>query len=79
MAREKITKTVGMDKSREGREKALATAMAQIEKQYGKGAVMKLGENASMSVEHIKTGSLALDMALGIGGIPRGRIVEIYG
>ena len=79
MAREKITKTVGTDKSSEGREKALATAMAQIEKQYGKGAVMKLGENASMSVEHIKTGSLALDMALGIGGIPRGRIVEIYG
>ena len=79
MAKEKITKTVGTDKTSEGREKALATAMAQIEKQYGKGAVMKLGENASMSVEHIKTGSLALDMALGIGGIPRGRIVEIYG
>ena len=79
MAREKITKTVGTDKTSEGRERALATAMAQIEKQYGKGAVMKLGENASMSVEHIKTGSMALDMALGIGGIPRGRIVEIYG
>lgn len=79
MAREKLTKTVGTDKTNEGRERALATAMAQIEKQYGKGAVMKLGENASMSVEHIKTGSMALDMALGIGGIPRGRIVEIYG
>ena len=79
MAKEKITKTVGTDKSVEGREKALSTAMAQIEKLYGKGAVMRLGENASMSVEHIKTGSLALDMALGIGGIPRGRIVEIYG
>lgn len=79
MAREKVTKTVGADKTSEGRERALATAMAQIEKQYGKGAVMKLGENASMSVEHIKTGSMALDMALGIGGIPRGRIVEIYG
>ncbi|MBQ3817146.1 MAG: recombinase RecA [Clostridia bacterium] len=62
-----------------GREKALQTAMAQIEKQYGKGAVMRLGENVAMSVEHIKTGSLTLDMALGIGGIPRGRIVEIYG
>lgn len=61
------------------REKALATAMAQIEKQYGKGAVMRLGENVSMAVEHIRTGSLALDLALGIGGIPRGRIVEIYG
>ncbi len=61
------------------KEKALATAVEQIEKQYGKGAVMRLGENASMNVEHIRTGSLALDMALGIGGIPKGRIVEIYG
>ena len=79
MAKEKQTKTVGTDKSAEGREKALQTAMAQIEKQYGKGAVMLLGENAAMNVEHIKTGSMALDMALGIGGIPRGRIIEIYG
>ena len=79
MAKDKTVKTVGTDKTSEGRERALATAMAQIEKQYGKGAVMKLGENASMNVEHIKTGSMALDMALGIGGIPRGRIVEIYG
>ena len=79
MAKEKQTKTVGTDKSAQGREKALQTAMAQIEKQYGKGAVMLLGENAAMNVEHIKTGSMALDMALGIGGVPRGRIVEIYG
>ena len=79
MAKEKQSKTVGTDKSAEGREKALQTAMAQIEKQYGKGAVMLLGENAAMNVEHIKTGSMALDMALGIGGIPRGRIIEIYG
>ena len=79
MAKEKQTKMVGNDKSAEGREKALQTAMAQIEKQYGKGAVMLLGENAAMNVEHIKTGSMALDMALGIGGIPRGRIIEIYG
>ncbi len=77
MAEKKTTKMV--DNSVDGKEKALATAMAQIEKQYGKGAVMRLGENASMSVEHIRTGSLALDLALGIGGIPRGRIVEIYG
>ncbi|MBQ8648483.1 MAG: recombinase RecA [Clostridia bacterium] len=63
----------------DGREKALQTAMAQIEKQYGKGAVMRLGENVGMAVEHIRTGSLTLDLALGIGGIPRGRIVEIYG
>ncbi|MBR3969439.1 MAG: recombinase RecA [Clostridia bacterium] len=79
MAKEKQTKAVGTDKSAEGREKALQTAMAQIEKQYGKGAIMLLGENAAMNVEHIKTGSMALDMALGIGGIPRGRIIEIYG
>ena len=59
--------------------KALKTAMDQIEKKFGKGAVMRLGENASMNVEHIKTGSLMLDLALGIGGIPKGRIVEIYG
>ncbi len=59
--------------------KALKTAMDQIEKKFGKGAVMLLGENASMNVEHIKTGSLMLDIALGIGGIPKGRIVEIYG
>lgn len=65
--------------SEDGREKALKTAMDQIEKQYGKGAVMRLGENVGMAVEHIRTGSLTLDLALGIGGIPRGRIVEIYG
>ena len=59
--------------------KALETALGQIERQFGKGAVMRLGENAAMNVEHIKTGSMALDMALGIGGVPRGRIVEIYG
>ena len=61
------------------RERALATALAQIEKQFGKGAVMKLGENAGMAVEHISTGSLSLNMALGIGGLPKGRIVEMYG
>ena len=59
--------------------KALETAIAQIEKQFGKGAVMRLGENKHMAVEHISTGSLSLDIALGIGGLPRGRIVEIYG
>lgn len=72
----KITKTVNVS---EDKEKALATAVEQIERQYGKGTVMRLGENVSMNVEHIRTGSIALDMALGIGGIPKGRIVEIYG
>ena len=59
--------------------KALDTALAQIEKDYGKGAVMRLGENSHVVVEAIPTGSLALDIALGIGGVPKGRIIEIYG
>ncbi|HBC27642.1 MAG TPA: recombinase RecA [Ruminococcaceae bacterium] len=59
--------------------KALDTALAQIEKQFGKGAVMRLGQNQAMHVEAISTGSLSLDLALGIGGLPRGRIVEIFG
>ena len=61
------------------KQKALETALAQIEKQFGKGAVMKLGQATTMNVEAIPTGSIALDIALGIGGLPRGRIVEIYG
>lgn len=63
----------------EERQKALDTAITQITKQYGQGAIMKLGENTSMNVTSIPTGSLSLDIALGIGGVPRGRIVEIYG
>jgi recombination protein RecA len=59
--------------------KALETAMAQIEKQFGKGAVMRLGQNEAMQVEAISTGSFCLDLALGIGGLPRGRIIEVYG
>ena len=59
--------------------KALETALSQIEKQFGKGAVMRLGQNEGMQVDAIPTGSLSLDLALGIGGLPRGRIVEIYG
>ena len=61
------------------RKKALEAAMAQIEKQFGKGAVMKLGEVSAMNVEAIPTGALSLDIALGIGGVPRGRVVEIFG
>ncbi|MEE3403574.1 MAG: recombinase RecA, partial [Acutalibacteraceae bacterium] len=61
------------------KQKALETALAQIEKQFGKGAVMRLGQNPAMQVDAISTGSLSLDMALGIGGLPRGRITEIYG
>lgn len=65
---------------KEEKRKALDAALVQIEKQYGKGAVMKLGDSgANMNVETIPTGSLSLDLALGLGGIPKGRIVEIYG
>lgn len=68
-----------MDKDNSEKMKALEAALGQIEKQFGKGSVMKLGEFQAMNVEAIPTGSLSLDIALGIGGIPRGRIVEIYG
>ena len=61
------------------KKKALETAMAQIERAYGKGSIMRLGDNAGIVVEAIPTGSLALDLALGIGGLPKGRIIEIYG
>ncbi len=61
------------------RAKALESALGQIEKQFGKGSIMRMGENLHMSIESIPTGALALDMALGIGGLPRGRIVELYG
>jgi len=61
------------------RKDALATAIAQIEKQFGKGAVMKLGDNVGMQVDAISTGSIGLDLALGVGGMPRGRVIEVYG
>lgn len=63
----------------EEKQKALDRAILQIEKQYGKGSIMRLGEQTSLDLEVIPTGSLSLDIALGVGGIPRGRIVEIYG
>ena len=61
------------------KKKALETALAQIEKNYGKGAIMRLGDDIPVNVDAIPTGSLSLDLALGIGGVPRGRIIEIYG
>ena len=61
------------------KKKALEAAMSQIEKQFGKGSVMKLGEFKAMEIEAIPTGALSLDIALGIGGVPRGRIIEVYG
>ena len=66
-------------KENDEKRKALDAAMGQIEKQFGKGSVMKLGEFKAMEVEAIPTGALTLDVALGIGGIPKGRIIEIFG
>ena len=61
------------------RDKALDMALGQIEKQFGKGSIMRMGENTHMQIEAVSTGALSLDLALGIGGLPRGRIIEIYG
>ncbi len=72
--------TAAVAANRDEKEKALDAAIGQLEKEFGKGAVMKLGDHtASMNVETIPTGSLSLDVALGLGGIPKGRIIEIYG
>lgn len=67
------------NQSADDKAKALQTAIGQIEKQFGKGAIMRLGQNQAMNVDYVPTGSLTLDIALGIGGLPKGRIVEIYG
>ncbi len=77
MATKKNTAAVPADG--DAKKKALQTAISQIERDFGAGAVMRLGENAHMEVQAIHTGSISLDMAVGIGGLPRGRIVEIYG
>ena len=67
------------DSDKEAKQKALKTAIAQLEKDFGQGTIMKLGENTHMEVQAVSTGSISLDMALGIGGVPRGRIIEIFG
>jgi recombination protein RecA len=72
-------KVVGSDKGNMDRQKALEAALAQIDRAFGKGSAMKLGSREAMQIESISTGSLGLDIALGIGGLPRGRIIEIYG
>ena len=78
-SKDKAVKAVNSDLSKEGREKALQEALKLIEKQFGKGSIMKLGENSKIKIDTIPTGSLSLDLATGVGGIPRGRITEIYG
>ena len=70
---------VAYEADREAKREALRTAMKQIERDFGEGAIMKLGENQHMAVQAVHTGSLSLDAALGIGGVPRGRIIEIFG
>jgi recombination protein RecA len=70
----KVVENTGMDKN-----KALDAALSQIERAFGKGSIMKLGANSAIEIESISTGSLGLDIALGIGGLPKGRIIEIYG
>lgn len=79
MAKEIKKKTLQTPVGSDEKKKALEMAIAQIEKTYGAGAVMRLGQTKSLDVEAIPTGSMTLDMALGIGGVPRGRIVEVYG
>lgn len=72
-------KNKAKETAQESRQKALETALANIEKQFGAGAVMRLGQHSTLNIEAISTGSLSLDMAIGVGGVPRGRVVEIYG
>ena len=77
-AKKKI-EMIPRDSDKEAKKKALKTAIAQLEKDFGQGTIMKLGENTHMEVQAVSTGSISLDMALGIGGVPRGRIIEIFG
>ena len=70
----KLVERDNMDK-----QKALDAALGQIERAFGKGSIMKLGQNSSHDVESVSSGSLGLDIALGIGGLPKGRIIEVYG
>ena len=81
MAKAKVAEKGGLQQldTREERRKALEEVIAQVEKQYGPGSLMRLGQNKTMNVDVIPTGSLSLDIALGVGGVPKGRIVEIYG
>ncbi|HLD82683.1 MAG TPA: DNA recombination/repair protein RecA, partial [Candidatus Omnitrophota bacterium] len=75
----KVTVAKELSRDSSERQKALELALIQIEKQFGKGSIMKLGQEVKADVETIPTGSLVLDLALGVGGLPRGRVIEIFG
>ena len=75
----KKTEMIPRDSDKEAKKKALNTAIAQLERDFGAGSIMKLGENSALEVQAVSTGSISLDLALGIGGVPRGRIIEIFG
>ncbi|MEI8127898.1 MAG: DNA recombination/repair protein RecA, partial [Actinomycetota bacterium] len=75
----KKNKEHSMAAKEDDKAKALESALGQIEKQFGKGSIMRLGENTHMNIASIPTGALSLDLALGVGGLPRGRIIEVYG
>lgn len=79
MAKEKMAPRDISQKMGDGKQAALSKALSKIEKDFGKGAIMKLGEKTSMKIETISSGSIALDVALGVGGYPKGRILEVYG
>jgi len=79
MATKKVTATAKVASPEGDKKAAIETVISRIERECGKGAIMRLGENVKMNVSAIPTGSITLDMALGIGGVPRGRIIEIYG
>ena len=80
MAKEEKVMVNNRNMNREDKLKALDAALTQIEKAYGKGSVMKLGDSgANMNIETVPTGSISLDIALGLGGVPKGRIIEVYG
>ena len=78
-AAKKKTEMIPRDSDKDAKKKALSTAIAQLERDFGAGAIMKLGENSALEVQAVSTGSISLDLALGIGGVPRGRIIEIFG
>src|SRR6059036_4290731 len=79
MAEEKKANLKAADKEAKAKDAALKAAVTQIEQQFGQGSLMRLGDESAIQVEAISTGALSLDLALGVGGVPRGRIVEIFG